>query len=172
MIINSPFSRGYESKRHILAKTRAATICDKYLERLKHIHQKKWKIVTIYEYRFPQLLTPLGAKTYCADVFVDLSYMTEHQLRHHCMSIEVDGILGHAGEHEQMKDRVRDERLSQQINCPVIRFATDDLVGLKRKKPSLLPDLSALTDDEVLMAMDPVATMKLSHILGIRPLQR
>lgn len=161
MIVNQPFSQGYESKQHIKAKARVAKIGDTFLEELKVLHNKDWKVVTVYEYKFPQLLTELGPKTYRADIFFDVSYMDGRMLKHHSMTAEIDGKCGHAGEWEGMKDKIRDQRLVEMICCPVIRLSTYEIMGTIRKKPTLLKDLSPMTNIEILNALDPVKNMKL-----------
>lgn len=130
------------------------------------MHNKKWKIATVYEYKFPQLLTELGPKTYRADIFFDVSYVEESEwknvaLRHHTMTAELDGRVGHAGEWEGMKDKIRDERLIEMICCPVIRFSTYDVMGTVRKKPSTRPDLKPMSDMDILNTLDPIKNMKL-----------
>ena len=161
MIVNRPESSGYEGKLHLKAKVRVAKLGDKYLEELKEVHNKKWKVTTVYEYKFPTLLTELGPKTYRADVFFDVSYMEDVILRHHTMTVEVDGTIGHAGDWEGMKDKIRDQRLVEMICCPVIRLSTYEVMGTIRKKPSLRKDLSPMTDIEILNALDLVKNMKL-----------
>jgi hypothetical protein len=160
MIVNRPETRNYEGPKHMAAKIRIAKLVDSLLEKEKE-KNPDWIVNTIYEYFFPTLLTTLGDKHYRADVFFDVSYPLEHQLRRHTMSVELDGKFGHWGDYEQMKDHVRDENLLEKLNCAVVRLETHQVTGYKRKKPSLHPDIRMLTDEELLEALDPIKNMKL-----------
>lgn len=158
VIVNRPETRNYEGAKHMQAKIRVARLVDSYLESIKN---PGWTVETQYEYFFPTLLTSLADKKYRADIYIDVWYPLDHQIRHHVMSIELDGKCGHWGDYEQMKDHVRDETLKEKLNCVVVRLETHQVTGYKRKKPNLHPDISMLSDKELLDVIKPIENLKL-----------
>jgi len=156
-IINGPWTRSYEGPHHLRAKVRVANLIDSFLEGIK---KRGWTVETEYEKFYPTFLTTLGPKKYRADVSFDVFYPNEHEIRHHTMSAEIDGTVGHHSDWEGMKDKVRDEKLHEMMS-PVIRIDTYSVTGYARKKPSLHPDIRRLTDKELLEHFKPVENLRL-----------
>jgi hypothetical protein len=117
------------------AKTRIATLGDKFLTNVCACLGPNWHISTIYEFEFPDVEALGKTVRYVGDVYFEILHNENMwDTASYKMLVELDGKMGHTSKYSVDKDKIRDYTLFQKFKCQTVRFQTYDVAGHAWKK--------------------------------------
>lgn len=160
MVISNRAKRGpNEGNDHYLTKILIAELTDKYIGSL--VTEAGSRLMILYEFQFKPLWVPNDKEKprfYTGDVVLLIfnndedrfKSIREHQslytyadLQELCndmMNIEIDGIVGHTGQHI-VNNNIRDEELMKQCRIPVHRIESLDREHRKKYQEILKAEI-------------------------------